>query len=648
MIRKILSTTLFTVLAVSSAAMASETRAPFISKDGPLRYDLYKKKNKCTFDMFSTGHYRTANKAFLKHGTDTHPLTSLIFGKSEFTLAEAFEDANPIKYFTENRSPYLATTKIAPRVSYTEYGATLGGRFEYPVWHNKGRVGLRATVPFKTVRMERDDNGEDAALGLQNAIIKGDATRMVATDGNPVVAPPTHQSPKAFENISRYKLQLLDNTLYLNDQGQIVPLLYLADGTVAVKGSGIHDFQFSGDNLNAETGNLISWVVIKGEPGKLPPFGAPTGVTVKPNPVTDSTQWEAQAGIVACGTDLWKAPYGALKALPTSGFESLEQNQGYVFLNDAAHNYTKINEDPNFNELWLSSVHLGSDTRPTKDGDIKIVDDLLNVYRYNVEEFMKDNAGFVMATNQRTGLGDIDLDAFYEHTFNNNWRGEVFAGLRLPTGGSDKMFNNPFTQQLGNSNHFEIKLGGNIGWAAFDWMNLKAEASYSFVLEDTEHRLAVFKGSKIKNFGPSVDADVDWGYFIGKIDATFYHPKTEDLATTIGYQIYYKTEETINFKKSFATNHALGKAWADAAGKLILKTNKDPLTNKGSQFVDYEMPLDNKLAEANTEAVAHRVFFESNWKANKYMNLYVGGTYTFAGQNMPRESDMHAGALVKF
>jgi hypothetical protein len=60
------------------------------------------------------------------------------------------------------------------------------------------------------------------------------------------------------------------------------------------------------------------------------------------------------------------------------------------------------------------------------------------------------------------------------------------------------------------------------------------------------------------------------------------------------------------------------------------------------------MELDKTLAEKNTEQIAHRIKFETNWRAHKYFDFFAGGAYTFAGQNIPREMDWHGGMKVRF
>ena len=71
-------------------------------------------------------------------------------------------------------------------------------------------------------------------------------------------------------------------------------------------------------------------------------------------------------------------------------------------------------------------------------------------------------------------------------------------------------------------------------------------------------------------------------------------------------------------------------------------------TIAGHAFVPFEMELDRKIAESGTERIAHRIRFETNWRAHKYFDFFAGGAYTFAGQNAPREMDLHGGMKIRF
>ncbi len=628
-------------LCLIGTAQATDFRTPLMTGNGLLRNEVEMKKDKWSLNVWSTGHYRSANKAFKKHGTDTEPLSSLIFGKTEFVLAEAFQggkdttDGYLAKYYTRNGSPFLAVTKFKPRASYTERGMTLGGTFEYPVWNNKGRVGLRAAVPIRTVRIERDDEGESMQDGFDDCVIRGDVTRM--TDKHTTAA-----VSQVFSGISRYKLSLVNQFKKLRDDGTVVPALELND---AATSSGIDNGSYNKNKnvVHEYKGENIPFVIMYA-PGYRP-LGRPTGVTV--NKVGGDPQFEG--GVigkeVVFGRTITESDGEdkgtALKDLPNTALTGLDSQYGYVFAKNT--DYRKLAGQPGFDDLWFSTIHLGSDRNVTtaSRGGVDFIERALLGYQVSAEEFLSSN-DYVLATNQRTGLGDIDAAAFYEHTFNEDWRGEIFLGVRFPTGASSHFCGNPYKVQLGNGGHFEIKIGGNVSWDAADWVNLKLDASYSFALQDMEQRYATYKGSTVKNIGNCVGADVDWGYFLGHFDATFFHSKTDRLASTFGYEFYFKTEDNITFKNKSSHEHFLGEAWSDADGPVALNGKN------GTKFGPLEMELDSKLAEAGTESIAHRLRFETSWRLHKYVDVYGGGAYTFAGQNVPRETDGYCGMKVRF
>lgn len=680
---KMLRCAAFIAFAIGTV-QASEYRAPVTAQSGPLRYDVYKKKDKWTLNLWSIGHYRSAEKAFLKHGTDTHNFSALLFGKENFKLSEAFAPGVATTEYTENYNLNVGSKLLTPRASYSERGMTLGGRFEYPVWQNKGRVGVRAAIPFKTVRVERDDDAETASQGDQTTVIRGDLSvdlRMPQHNAAP-------QNVGANNAVIGNERRDVSTNLYRVDFVKDLPFIrggniehFVATSAVnptQVGGAPEYNVDIAAVRTNASRAfehaytTQIPFVVIKNSNSKALPLVSVRAVKL-PNPLQ---QWiHAVATDVVVGNahnaadviqnkvavllpedvraggrgiplaNIFQTGQGAplgiagarereafeeLRVLNTD-FNALAENTAYVPNGNT--DYSALFRDHG-DKLWLMAVNTDDGVSFNHPGTIADLDGKIARWgSQSTEQWMHRN-GFDLMSTQRTGLGDVDVDAFYEHDFNADWRGEVVLGLRLPTGGSSDYSGNPYKANplLGNGNHFEVKLGANVGWATpFDWLNLKADASYSFVLKGKEQRIAAFKGATISGIGPKADADVDWGYFVGQLDATLFHRKTDDLSTTIGYELYYKTKDNVNFKQSKLTNVWFGKHWVNGQG-----------------FVDFDHELDNKGAERNTDRIAHRIRFESHWHAHKYMSLFAGGAFTFAGKNMAKEGDMHCGMNVRF
>jgi hypothetical protein len=206
------------------------------------------------------------------------------------------------------------------------------------------------------------------------------------------------------------------------------------------------------------------------------------------------------------------------------------------------------------------------------------------------------------------------------------------VGVRFPTGSDDDFSGNPYKVHLGNGEHWELKVGGMVAWEPLHWFNVKLDTYFSWVLEGVEKRCAVFEGSKIKNMGPAVDADVSWEYFVGRLDFNMFHRKTSYISGTLGYELYYKTTDKISFRKSKMTTW-YGEHYSPAADE----TNPN-----------LEANLDNNLARANTEAIGHKIRSEIRCQLDEFVELFAGGSYTFAGKNLSRETDLHIGFNVRF
>ncbi len=616
-----------TTLALMANVAATDFRAPLTSLHGPIHYKFKKvPKKKWLFGTWSTAYYKQADKAFAKHSFDTKPLTNLLFGKTEFTLSESFENATDDHGFTEGRNPYLSLTKFAPRASYTEQGLNVGGSIVYPIWKEKGKVGVRASVPFKSVRFERDDETENRILGDQTAIIRGDA-RLV-------------EAGQVISGVTSYKLDLLKNLKYLNNKGQVTGL-YKADFVdpnyfVSI---GQSSYEEAAAATYGKDAAKIPFAVIKSVNAGKPPYHQGGAMLA----IANST---AYTGVEAGGTIIqYPAKEGAnngvakvLADLKADGV--IAADKAAAFIKGTAQDYSKLVTT----DLWVTTIH-GLNGAPigTSESGVNFVERELLMSKDNLGYWLTDR-GYQFQTTQLTSVGDVDAELFYEHTFSNCWKAEINGGIRIPTGsGGDKYTGNPYATALGNGGHVELKLGGFVAWQPLSWMNVKLDASYNFALEAKESRFAAFKKATIKNVGPKADADVDWSYFKGGLDFNIWHPKTKELSTTLGYEFFYKTEDHITFKNKTMTDHWLGKRWTKASDHTVATT-----TNAGDTFEAFAMNLDNGVARKNTESIAHKFHAEGTYYPSKYFEFFAGGAYTFAGQNMPRESEMYGGINVRF
>jgi len=756
---------------VATSAYATEMRTPWIVGDGPLRYTFEKlKQDKYNFNWWSAFHMKESHKAFLKHGTDTHPITALIFNKDNFKYNEIFPNSE-VPMNTEFYNPFFRLLSLQPRVSYMEYGLTFGARWDYPVWKDKGRIGLRVSMPFRRIEMERDDvtdknedplsyvraskpvkvtrrsplfdidqagaaaivggslraigaaaaggaNAQAETVAMMNAssgaalpALAPNITAVGATAANATAAAvtfdtPMHSAaaPQAVVN-AVYALAVgtdsvtpaaaatlvQDATLNQVLAATIAKAAFpatLAQGAAAplpnAVPNNINAAANRGDRSNAPTtstiddwnlayvaslpdGNFHSIVQIPAAVGEFNVLGnnIATAVNERNIAAVGVTRGDETTDIVSNGFVGWMpAPVtNAVESLVTVGAGVAAGFTGDVqpvaadlstppatqvgFFN-AATDYRTLTADAanggeltqasldNAQQLWLTA-RLDADANDQDnyaDADAQIairkIAELSRLYTENPLLFF-ERQGYTLDDQIRSGLGDIDLDLFYEHTFNKEWMGELMLGVRFPTGGDQDKYGSPYKVMLGNGEHWEIKLGGLIAWQPIKWMNIKVDAKYSFVIEGDEHRMAAFKGAKVKNFGPRADADVDWGYFVGHVDFNFFHPKTSDIRAMMGYEFYYKTEDHVDYKQSKMQSW-LGRVWDPV--NLVWKDNPQD--------------LDSHLARKNTEAISHKCRGEISWQAHKYLELFAGVSSTFAGQNAFRDRDAHGGVNIRF
>lgn len=645
---------------VAIPLQATEFRSPLLSERGPIRYKLEKgNPDRYSLDIYSLAYRREAHKAFMSHSMDTQPLTALFFNKADIPLNEIFpvdstgvgtNGMNPLgKYY----NPFVDLATIKPRATYYEWGVNLGARFEYPVCKDAGRVGLRLNVPFRLIEIERENilkeenewiltrqvqietlgNGPAVACGKENKVVKIYNLALLR---------------RLFDDPARTERGLEVNT-GLENQVWVFAQDLSQDWFLNNAGLGFTTGQIDTNNPGAP---LIAGVIYN-ETGKSSPK-EPTLIgnsrdANDPYP-TNPMHWAFNAKILNIQVDAIDAPQAAYRliqaqrqaiAIQNSGnaadvTNSLDYVKEIAFFtyreNDGAtaRDYSSlVTDDTQLKKMWLvlardanANLVAGADIIADR------VEELKNQYPEDPYEWMLNKHNFEFATYRRTGFGDIDLDLFYEYMLNHDAFCEVMVGVRFPTGADDDYSQNPYKAHLGNGEHWEVKLGGMLAWQPIKWMNIKLDAYYSFVIEATEKRCAAFKGAKIKNIGPAVDADVEWQYLVSRLDCTFFHPKTNNISATLGYEFYYKGEDDVTFKDTQATTWA-GVHFNDSTNEL-------------------KADLDNKLAESNTERFGHKVRFEGRYQLAPRLEVFLGGAYTFAGKNLPRETDAHGGFNVRF
>lgn len=601
----LLITTMFTALG------ATEFRAPLSTEMGPLRYVIDAEEwesSDYSLKLWSACYGRESHKAFMKHGTNTDHLSALFFNKSSFGLSEIFPNSCP-DIATELYTPFLAVTNLKPRITYNENGLSVGARLAVPVYKNKGRVGLRVHVPFRKIEIEREDSGDKDTNQLDD-LMTGEVVTRDSGDTTGAFGDATDVFARAI------RLDFLQALPYTAERKPILDFLDSPQGLA----SDIGGFMLLWESFTATNRVNRSGVVIHSPEGTVPKSpDRKLGINQTPLAADAPTALPADGNI----SDDKQYYFAGTPPSPITDYSALDIHSCSAAAKAQAA------------QLWLTTVHAkgqgGSEFSTGTENLWNVIDlALKNFENENIYEWLGDR-GFEFESNTRSGLGDIDLDFFYEHMFGDELVAEATIGVRFPTGSSDDYCGNPYKAHLGNGEHFEIRPGLLVAWQPIDWLNIKLDGRFSFVLSSVEKRMATFNGATIKNIGPCIDADVDWNYFIGNLDFNLFHPKTDAISTVIGYQFYYKTEDNICYKC------ASMESWL---GKKFNTTTKVWDENKQT--------LDPCVDEMHTQAIAHRLRLETSFRISQWFELFCGGMYTFAGKNIPRECDCHGGFVVSF
>lgn len=654
----------YSLLALSLAGgklYATDFHTPL--PNAPLRYEfLDTKGQKSIANFWSTAYFRSADKAHMHDGFKSKPLSELIFGKSEFHIADSFQNATDDGFgLTQNENPYLGTVRIAPRVAYTEEGITVGGNWTYPVWGQKGRIGVRASVPFRSIRMEKDSESEAYAVGDQRKVVEGDIRYINPTNAS-LGDSNAGNAPKQLTNIGYYNLKFLSKVKYVSDaQGHVIALFgknaagkYIVGEKVLPTAAQVNSGLLGNNGGGSTYTGVPPMLVLRAKNHKNPPVGTGGGIwfdnSTNPaalvNAVTGNTHiaYVPRTGNVILNIPGSTAPAGATLMTPASSLSGAGVDSAVVLAADGSYPLTDITDD-----LWLTTMHGGTTDvgSPVEDSAAAktTIDSALGLYNNNTQNLDSWLAqrGYVFKTYNLIGIGDADIDVFYNHRFSNRFMCEGYLGMRLPTGAGDVYHGNPYRMYLGNGDHFELRLGADLAWEITKTISMQADMNYNVALQTTEHRMEAYKGAKVKNIGPKANADVDWSYFVGNLNVTFCHPKTKDIATTVGYEFYCKTKDHIDFKHSHSQNHWLGASFVGADG-----TTPADATTVGTQYVVLPMKLDGDVAAMRTDSIAHRAYIEGSYRFSKYLSMNFGGKYTLVGRNTPCEGEAYTGVDVKF
>ncbi|MBT4595076.1 hypothetical protein HOD08_04340 [bacterium] len=586
---------------------ASEFRSPSVAEKGPLRYvfDADKPGSDSSLTMWTAYTSKSANKAFINHGTSVSELTKLFFNESEFRLARAFPNCL-VEQAGELYSPLLRTTKFKTRAKYTECSCIMGARWSCPVFEDKGRFVIRATVPLRRVEIERTDQSG----------VRGGAELQDVLTVQPVAKPSTDTGVTAKQSVAIRA----DFAEALQQSNHKNPALDFT-GKIKVGGHEICTFGSEDTADQNQTDATKCLAVVGVDEGLIPHVPS---VTSNVAVVSDK-----------------KASGSSYSAVPAAG----GGGSGLSYFSDTSGTYANLAEDASKTvadrktdqdtkaRMWLIPFR-GNDATQIEGVDTGGTMDNLRILSEQVTENPREwlaDRGYKFETTSDVGLGDIDIDVGYEHLLNEKMKAEGYIGVRAPTGRGDEYWSNPYQVRRGNGQHWEARFGGTFAWQPFTWLTAKGDMYYSFALEHTEKRCAAFTGADIKNMGPQVDANVDWQYLVVRLDCNLFHPETQSLSSVFGYELLWKRKDNITFSV------ANMQTWL---GKKYNSTT--------NAFATDEYALDADVAEKYTNSVGHKVRFETSLRATDYCEMFIGGSYTFAGKNLPREQDIHAGINLTY
>lgn len=644
------NSTLFICLLSAKPVNPSEFRAPVLLEQGPLRQLAEEEDSGYGMRYWASFYFSGANKAFSEHhGTKTQDISALFFhggltpkGDSPFDKGYSFRTTQMFQDWyvsekTEFYNPLLRTSKLRLSVRYDEYGTVFGTVWDMPIIKNHGRIGLRASIPAKKIKVSKVDmEGVRQGAELQDVLsVQSGSTKGTAT---------TDSARQNHNSIILVRMDFAEALGQSSDNN--TALEFRNNGRVIACAGDV--------NFKPSTGSTVA-----GEPlptvvgGKLPLTNqsnqnASSSVAIIHSPEGLVPRSNETNIVLVKASDLStnsKQSVSDITGLKDGDFAIFYVGNDYTPLAETASQSLKTRkamQDAKA-QLWLCPIVAKDYETPTgtaqpnandgkilstlPNGVLSVMRNLADQVTENTYEWFHDKK-IDFETYTKEGFGDLDIDFFYHHIFNKQLEAEASIGLKAPTGGRNKWDNNPYKVCLGNGGHWEVKFGGMGSWSPNNMFGLKAQGYYSFVLNEIEERHATFKNSIVK-IGPSVEADVKWQYFVGNLDLNISHFSAKDITGLIGYQFYYKRNDQIKFKKS-KTSSWLGS---------ILENGK---------YKTYEMELDPLLAEVHTNSISHRLRFETSFVMTDWLEFFAGGAWTFAGRNSLRSIDGHAGFNIAF
>ena len=549
------------------------------------------------------GEFRHANNAFTNSdSTKKELLPGIFFGQDTFTIANIVSPGS-----VSNLVPLASVIQITPNFDYTENVAWFGLNVEKHFgcecqWH----VGVRLRIPYRDIKTQLD-----SCCTLESSIdtlFVSNVNELVCNDDT--VTNPAQQK-SLIQNSFAYRLD------------------FLSELPIAVNGT----TKFVNYNDPATSGKItmagIDVTTFNGGPVQV--VSVPVGQSPK-SPfalrLTDPTSETPDCPIDVTG--FFASSVAGLPTLnadgsgvPTGGRAVFSMVPGfYVPLStDVAEQQT----------LWV--VPTAASSTPNNPATFDIVQParaiqsafnaIVNAAEFSVIEFLATVTEINFQTQRTSGPGDF-LAELYVHrdlcSCWGDWFAEGIIGASFPTAHRDNYPNLLLLVPRGNNGHYEVKIGGFLGWQPCDWLAVKFDGFYNWALSRNETVAASFMGATVKNIGPAIKAKVSWDYFVGDLDLTFLIPCIcPELGVNIGYQPYVKRQDEINFVNVTTATDLLGNV----------------------------EPLDASVLEMRTKQVAHTIKGELFYQACSWQ-IWGGFNHAVAGKNAPVQSAWYIGADIYF
>jgi len=542
--------------------------------------------------------------------TNTVPLSTLFFNKSVFKGQEVFFGGN--LNGCPSNFPGLVFANLSPQISYEERGITLGVHAYRALSSRPSvRIGGRVGLPIKKTKVE-----EDRSCGFERA--DAGANCVVSCRQENTAENVNNQS-----DVCVYRLDYLSTLLLPNG----LPMVQYGDATSPTKiANFVADSSVVG--LKDSQGNIFYSGFQECSPPQSKASGPNTSAyllrrateTMPFNPidplVSPNTQDIAPDNFILqniCAANL-----------PVAGNVG-NDNDRYRFVNgmDYAAN---IANNPAEQAKWFVTPVPGEGNNAINT----LTEEMFNVISFvvqkqggpaasvtNATEFFRSKCVDLCASQSVVGAGDLETQIYA----GNYWESAYingFIGFRLPTGKEHKDSNKVYFQPTGHNGHFEMMFGIDGGFHPTNWFAFSGDVAYHHVFKHSECRAAPFCGATVRNIGPSVSADVSWGWTQLNAVMTFFHPKESNLGCTLGYEFYAKLKDNIS---------------------LCEKTAKD--------FLGKDRALDANLLEKNTNSQTHKVRGTGFYRIG-YAEFMMGASYIFAGKHAMRETEWHVGMNVSF